>query len=68
MSAKNLILFTLIIPFILAGCIPNSQLAPGTEPNFDNPLLKQIGGVGELKEVFNQDSGKIRLVLLLAPT
>jgi len=32
------------------------------------PQLTDLGGVDELKTLFNQDKGKIRLVLLVSPT
>jgi hypothetical protein len=32
------------------------------------PKLANLGGVDDLKTLFNQDKGKIRLVLLVSPT
>lgn len=32
------------------------------------PTLSDLRGVDELKTLFNQDAGKIRLVLLVSPT
>jgi len=41
---------------------PNSQTTPRTDK------VAVLGGVADLRERFNEDSGKVRLVLLISPT
>jgi len=38
------------------------------QPDFKPPVLHDLRGITELKTVFDQDTDKIRLVLLLSPT
>jgi hypothetical protein len=68
MNAKKNLLFILLISLILAACAPNAQAVLNAQSNAENLLLNDIGGIAELKEIFNQDQGQVRLVLLLAPT
>lgn len=41
---------------------PNTQTTPRTDK------VEVLGGVADLRERFNEDSGKVRLVLLISPT
>jgi len=41
---------------------PNTQTTPRTDK------VAVLGGVADLRERFNEDSGKVRLVLLISPT
>lgn len=47
----------------LLGCSPK----PSAEA-IGSSQLTELQDVGALREVFNQDAGKARLVLMLAPT
>jgi hypothetical protein len=68
MNAKKNFLIILLFSIILAACAPDTQAVLNVESNAENPLLNEIDGIAELKEIFNQDQGQVRLVLLLAPT
>lgn len=41
---------------------PNTQTTPPTDK------VAVLGGVADLRERFNEDSGKVRLILLVSPT
>ena len=66
-SEKNFLF--LIFSFLLAAC---GSIGPpasvGARSNSTNPELNDINGIAGLKAVFNQDQGKVRLILLLSPT
>jgi hypothetical protein len=51
---------------VLTACAssgrPNTQTTPRTDK------IAVLGGVADLRERFNEDSGKVRLVLLISPT
>jgi len=60
-------LFGLLAALVLVftGCEssgPNTQTTPRTDK------VAVLGGVADLRERFNEDSGKVRLVLLISPT
>lgn len=42
--------------------------ASSGRPNTQTDKVAVLGGVADLRERFNEDSGKVRLVLLISPT
>jgi hypothetical protein len=54
------------LALVLTACAssgrPNTQATPRTDK------VAVLGGVADLRERFNEDSGKVRLVLLISPT
>ena len=58
------LLAALVLVFTACGSSgrPNTQTTPRTDK------VAVLGGVADLRERFNEDSGKVRLVLLISPT
>ena len=57
---------SLAAAFWLAWSVPSAfaQTASATVP----PVLKELAGIPELQSLFDRDSDKTRIVLLLSPT
>jgi hypothetical protein len=49
----------------LAACSPNNNSARGSAGSSEVTVLQ---GISSLQERFKQDSGKVRLILLVSPT
>ena len=54
---------------------PEDNNIPAEEPSFaagdppaPSPSLRDLAGLAELREIFNGDAGRPRLILLLSPT
>lgn len=45
-----------------------SWCLPDDAELFAAPALSDLKGIAELQQLFNQDAGQVRLVLLLSPT
>jgi hypothetical protein len=52
----------LVLPACSSGGRPETETTPRTDE------VAVLGGVSDLRERFNEDSGKVRLVLLISPT
>jgi len=53
---------------VLAALAPSLQPAPRPATSAIAPVLRDLGGVDELRALFDADRGRIRVVLLLSPT
>ena len=64
LSKRNLLVLAVLLVGVLLVLYfePQSQLAPGKDP------LTDIQSIETLRTQFNQDAGKTRLIMLLAPT
>ena len=64
LSKRNLLALAALLAGLLLALYfaPQSQLAPATDP------LTEIRTIETLRAQFNQDTGKIRLIMLLSPT
>jgi hypothetical protein len=63
-----LVVFLLFFPQVLAGLladISSQQRAPAGQPSLVSLTSENFN---ELRTAFNQDSGDVRVVLLLSPT
>ena len=52
----------LVLPACSSGGGPETETTPRTDK------VAVLGGVSDLRERFNEDSGKVRLLLLISPT
>jgi hypothetical protein len=61
-------LFGLLAALVLvfSACASNGR--PETETTSRTDKVAVLGGVSDLRERFNEDSGKVRLILLISPT
>ena len=60
-----------ILPFLAAFVLVFSACASSGGPETESaPTAKvaELGGVSDLRERFNEDPGKVRLILLISPT
>jgi hypothetical protein len=69
MNGQKFALFTILISILLAGCIANAPTGfVDSDEDREANSLEDINGLQQLKEIFNSDTDKVRLVLLLSPT
>jgi hypothetical protein len=61
-------LFGLLAALVLvfSACVSSGR--PATETTARTAKVAVLGGVSDLRERFNEDSGKVRLILLISPT
>lgn len=65
----NRIRFFIGAAAVAATIVSGAVREPGQEPvGSAAPGLADLRGVDEMKTLFNQDAGKVRLVLLVSPT
>jgi hypothetical protein len=58
--------FLAALVLVFSACASSGRPATETTPRTDKVAV--LGGVSDLRERFNEDSGKVRLVLLISPT
>jgi hypothetical protein len=58
----------LVAAFVLVFSACASSGRPATETAPRTTKVAVLGGVSDLRERFNEDSGKVRLILLISPT
>ena len=69
MNGRKFILITILITTLLAGCSANAPAGfVDSDEDREANSLEDINGLQQLKEIFNSDTDKVRLVLLLSPT
>jgi hypothetical protein len=61
-------LLAIILAFAVASSACASSEGPGTESAAQTSKVAELRTVSELRERFNDDSGKVRLILLISPT
>jgi hypothetical protein len=61
-------LFGLLAALVLVFSACASSGRPATENTPRTSKVAVLGGVSDLRERFNHDSGKVRLILLISPT
>ena len=61
-------LFGLLTALVLvfSACASSGRSETETTPRTSKVV--ELGGVSDLRERFNEDSGKVRLILLISPT
>jgi hypothetical protein len=64
----SIALFGLLAGLVLVLPACSSSGRPETETTPRTDKVAVLGGVADLRERFNEDSGKVRLVLLISPT
>jgi hypothetical protein len=61
-----------LLPFLLAFALASSACTSGPSPETDSTSrigrVAELRSISELRERFNEDSGKVRLILLISPT
>ena len=61
-----------LLPILLALALSSSACtsgaSPGTGSTSRNGRVAELRSISELRERFNEDSGKVRLILLISPT
>jgi hypothetical protein len=61
-----------LLPILLALALASSGCtsgpSPGTGSTSRNGRVAELRSISELRERFNEDSGKVRLILLISPT
>ncbi len=57
------VLFALLLVLSLAA-----PVVPAPPQSYAPKTLHELGGVEQLRDLFNQEKGQVRLVLLLSPT
>ena len=64
LSKRNILILAAIVAGIFLAIYlgPGTRLAPGQAP------LADISNIETLRTQFNQDTGKIRLIILVSPT
>jgi hypothetical protein len=67
-SRIRIALFGLLTALVLAFSACASRGRPETETTPRTSKVAELGGVSDLRERFNEDSGKVRLILLISPT
>ena len=61
-------LLSILLALALASSACTSGPTPGTHPTSRNGRVAELRSISELRERFNEDSGKVRLILLISPT
>jgi hypothetical protein len=61
-----------LLPILLALAMASSACTSGPSPGSGstsrNGRVAELQSISELRERFNEDSGKVRLILLISPT
>ena len=65
LKRRRLIAVGLAALALLGAQVGSLEIAPSLVAA---PSLSDLRGVGELKDLFNKDAGKVRLILLVSPT
>lgn len=62
--------FALLVPMLSALALVSSSCSPyrATESSAKTSKVTELRSVSELQDRFNEDSGKVRLILLISPT
>lgn len=55
-----------LLPILLAFALASSACTSGPSPG--PGWVAELRSISELRERFNEDSGKVRLILLISPT
>jgi len=61
-------LLPILLALALASSACTSGPSPGTGSTSRNGRVAELRSISELRERFNEDSGKVRLILLISPT
>ena len=56
------------VMLLLGVACTSASPGPPQEPLGPVPVLKELGGVEQLKARFNEDGGVLRVILLMSPT
>ena len=61
-----------LLPFLLVFALGSSACASRASPEADSATgggkVAELRSISDLRERFNEDSGKVRLILLISPT
>ena len=58
--------FLAALVLVFSACVSSGRSATESTPR--TAKVAELGGVSDLRERFNEDSGKVRLILLISPT
>ena len=61
-------LLPILLALALAASACTSGPSPGTDATSRNGRVAELRSISELRDRFNEDSGKVRLILLISPT
>jgi hypothetical protein len=57
-----------LVALLAIGCTDATSVAPSGEPSAEQAVVRQLDSIEELRDRFQEDEEKVRLILLISPT
>jgi hypothetical protein len=57
-----------LVALLATGCAEATSVAPPGGPSAEQAMVRQLDSIEELANRFQDDEGKVRLILLISPT